>query len=288
MNASTLWLALAGVLLLMPAAGLAQGINTNVALPVAKGEGIWRSQLRARVASDDPTPLDRRIETVVAPQTLVYGITPRLTAFATLPLLARRRVETGSSTEHTSPAFGDLTLLGRYTVLADDYAPLSTRRAALIAGVKLPTGADRFGTPSYDPILGAVGTWAANRHELDVDLLYTLGTKRRVFEAANRLRSDLAYRYRLWPRRFGRGLRQVGAVLELNGRWAGRTRRDGSTVRDSGGQVLFLSPGLQYVTSRLIVEASLQLPVAQSLNGDQVETDFVGVLSVRVPFEVGL
>ena len=144
------------------------------------------------------------------------------------------------------------------------------------------------GTPSYDPILGAVGTWAANRHELDVDFLYTLGTKRRDFEAANRLRYDLAYRYRLWPRRFGRGLRQVGAVLELNGRWAGRTRRDGSTVRDSGGQVLFLSPGLQYVTSRLIVEASLQLPVSQSLNGDQVETDFVGVLSIRVPFELGL
>ena len=281
-------LALAAVLGAMPAAALAQGINTNVALPVAKGEGIWRSQLRATVASDDPSSLDREIETLVAPQTLVYGITPRLTAFATLPLLARRRLELESASERTTPAIGDLTLLGRYTLLADDYAPLSTRRLAAIAGVELPTGAERFGTPSYDPILGAVGTWAANRHELDVDFLYTVGTRRRDFEAANRLRYDVAYRYRLWPRRFGRGLRQVGAVLELNGRWAAHTRRDGSRVRDSGGQVLFLSPGLQYVTSRLIVEASLQLPVSQSLNGDQVETDFVGVLSVRVPFELDL
>ncbi len=281
-------LALAVMLAAMPRAALAQGINTNVALPVAKGEGIWRSQLRARVATDDPSSLDREIQALVAPQTLVYGITPRLTAFATLPLLARRRVETGSSSERTSPAIGDLTLLGRYTVLADDYAPLSTRRAAVIAGVKLPTGADRFGTPSYDPTLGAVGTWAANRHELDVDFLYTVGTKRRDFEAANRLRYNLAYRYRLWPRRFGRRLRQVSALLELNGRWAAHTRRDGRTIRDSGGQVVFLSPGLQYVTSRLIVEASLQLPVSQSLNGSQVETDFVGVLSVRVPFELGL
>ncbi len=281
-------LALAVMLAAMPRAALAQGINTNVALPVAKGEGIWRSQLRAIVATDDPSSLDREIQALVAPQTLVYGITPRLTAFTTLPLLARRRVETGSSSERTSPAIGDLTLLGRYTVLADDYAPLSTRRAAVIAGVKLPTGAERFGTPSYDPILGVVGTWAAKRHELDVDFLYTVGTKRRDFEAANRLRYNLAYRYRLWPRRFGRRLRQVSALLELNGRWAAHTRRDGSTIRDSGGQVVFLSPGLQYVTSRLIVEASLQLPVSQSLNGSQVETDFVGVLSVRVPFELGL
>ncbi len=281
-------LALAAMLGAMPGAARAQGINTNVALPVAKGEGIWRSQLRARVATDDPSSLDREIQTLVASQTLVYGITPRLTAFATLPLLARRRVETGPSSQRTSPAIGDLTLLGRYTVLADDYAPLSTRRAALIVGVKLPTGAERFGAPSYDPILGAVGTWAANRHELDVDFLYTAGTKRRDFEAANRLRYDVAYRYRLWPRRFGRRLRQVSAVLELNGRWVAHTRRDGSTVRDSGGQVVFLSPGLQYVTNRLIIEASLQLPVSQSLNGSQVETDFVGVLSVRVPFELGL
>ena len=281
-------LALAAVLGAMPAAAFAQGINTNVALPVARGEGIWRSQLRAMVATDDPSSLDREIETLVAPQTLVYGITPRLTAFATLPLLARRRLEIGSSSERSDPAIGDLTLLGRYTVLADDYAPLSTRRAAVIAGVELPTGAERFGKPSYNPILGAVGTWAANRHELDVDFLYTAGTKRRDFEAANRLRYDIAYRYRLWPKRFGRRLRQVSAVLELNGRWAAHTRRDGSTLRDSGGQVLFLSPGVQYVTSRLIVEASLQLPVSQHLNGDQVETDFVGVLSVRVPFELDL
>ena len=31
------------LLLTLPAAALAQAINSNVALPVAKGEGIWRS-----------------------------------------------------------------------------------------------------------------------------------------------------------------------------------------------------------------------------------------------------
>ncbi len=56
----------------------AQGINTNVALPVAEGEAIWRSQLRATVATDDPSPLDRELEVLVAPQTLVYGVTPPL------------------------------------------------------------------------------------------------------------------------------------------------------------------------------------------------------------------
>ena len=271
---------------LAPAVAWPQGINTNVALPVSKGEGIWRSQLRATVATDDPSPMDRELRALVQPQTLVYGITPRLTGFATLPLLARRRTEAGGASERTDPAIGDLTLLARYTFYIDDYAPLSTRRVALLGGLKLPTGADRFGTPSYDPIFGAVATWADRRHELDVDTLYTLTTERKDVETGDRFRYDVAYRYRLWPDHFGRRLVQLNGILELNGTWMGRTHRHGSTLRDSGGHLLFLSPGIQLVTSRWILEASLLLPVVQDLNGQQVETDFIGVLSVRVPFSL--
>ena len=83
---------------------------------------------------DDPSPMARELEALVAPQTLVVGITPGLTGFATLPLLTRRRVEVRGSSERTDPAIGDLTLPGRYTLFIDDYAPLSTRRAALLAG----------------------------------------------------------------------------------------------------------------------------------------------------------
>ena len=52
------------------------------------------------------------------------------------------------------------------------------------------------------------------------------------------------------------------------------------------GHVLFLSPGVQIAALRWILEASVQIPVAQDLNGPRTETDFVGVLSVRIPFEV--
>ena len=41
--------------LLTPSVAWGQGINTNVALPVAEGEGIWCSQLRGTVARDDPS-----------------------------------------------------------------------------------------------------------------------------------------------------------------------------------------------------------------------------------------
>ncbi len=283
------WLAAAALsALLVPGVAAAQGINTNVALAVAEDEGIFRSQLRYRHSTDDPLGLSRELDALVAPQTLVYGVTPRLTAFATLPVLAHRRLEGANGRVNRDEALGDFRLLGRYTFFADDYAPLSTRRAALLAGMKFPTGADRFGTPSFDPILGGVATWAANRHELDLDALYTISTKRHDFEAGDAFRYDLAYRYRLWPERFGRRLVQLNGVVELNGLWRGRTRTGGRTVDASGGNTLFVSPGVQFITKNYIVEASLQVPLWQDLDGPQLEDDFVAVLSVRLPFTVGL
>jgi hypothetical protein len=155
-------------------------------------------------------------------------------------------------------------------------------------GLKFPTGSDGFGTPSFDPIFGVVATWAANRHELDLDALYKLATERHDFEAGDEFRYDLAYRYRLWPEHFGKRLLQLNGILELNGRWTGRTRMDGSTLSASGGNVLLLSPGAQFITKRFIVEASVQVPIWQDLNGPQLEDDFTAVLSVRIPFTLGL
>ena len=274
--------------LLSPAVAAAQGINTDVALPVAKGEGIWRSQLRYLRASDDPAGLGRELDSLVAPQTLVYGITPQLTAFATVPILAHRRFDAGLGGVRTDSAIGDLRLLGRFMLFIDDYAPLSTRRVALLGGMKFPTGADRFGTPSYDPILGLVGTWAFDRHEVDVDVLYTITTRRHGFEAGDRFRYDLAYRYRLWPAHFGTRLAQLNGILELNGRWSGRTQADGRLLGATGGNVVFLSPGVQLALKNLVLEASIQVPVVQDLRGPQLEADVVAVLSIRVPFDLGL
>lgn len=275
-------LAIAALALATSARG--QGINTNVALAVSEGEGIWRSQLRWIRATDDPSPLDREADRLVAPQTLVYGVTPKLTAFATLPILAHREIQAGGRTVLEDEAIGDLTLLGRYTFYQDDYAPLSTRRVAFLGGVKLPTGADRFGTPSFDPLFGLVATGATNRHEVDADLLFTATTERQGVETGDRLRYDVAYRYRLWPDRFRGRLVQLNGLVELNGTWTSVTEEDGRTLGDTGGNVLFVSPGLQLITSRFVLEASLQLPLLQDLRGPQLERDFVGVLSVRLPF----
>lgn len=51
----------------------------------------------------------------------------------------------------------------------------------------------------------------------------------------------------------------------------------------NGAPGLFLSPGIQYVTTRWIVEATVQLPVWQDLNA-RPEADFIVGFGVRFQF----
>jgi hypothetical protein len=59
---------------------------------------------------------------------------------------------------------------------------------------------------------------------------------------------------------------------------------DGDEDPNSGGTTLFLVPGLQYVTKRWIVEAAVQLPINQDLNGTALENDFIVRAGFRLNF----
>jgi hypothetical protein len=279
-------LLLALLVLALSSVSSARGVNTDVALPVAEGEGIWRSQLRFTRATDDPTPRGREARLLIAPQTLVLGVTPRLTAFATLEMLAGRRVESRSGSTRADPALGDLTLLGRYTLFWDDYAPLSTRRSALLAGVKLPTGANRFGTETFDPLLGGLR---------DLGLRPARDRRRRSLhgvDAPQRLspgRSP-ALRPGLSVPSVAAALRQAVAAVECPARAGRSVERSGRGAWPDGGGLrgqVALAPGLQLAAKTWMLEASLQLPIAQD-HGSQIEQDFVMVLSLRVPFAFAL
>ena len=73
-------------------------------------------------------------------------------------------------------------------------------------------------------------------------------------------------------------------MIESNLIYQDQNRVMGSADPDSGGTIWFLAPGIQYVSRRYVIEAAVQIPVAQNLNGKALETDFVTTLSARVNF----
>ncbi len=87
----------------------------------------------------------------------------------------------------------------------------------------------------------------------------------------------------MWPRELGRGVPGfLYGVLEANLVWQGRTEAGGAADPDTGGTTLFVAPGLQYVTTRWILEAALRVPAAQDLNGTALEADYVLQAGFRV------
>lgn len=54
--------------------------------------------------------------------------------------------------------------------------------------------------------------------------------------------------------------------------------------RRSRGTRCFLSPGLQYVTSRWVVEGIIQLPAVQVFSGSALEDDFIARAGFRFIF----
>jgi hypothetical protein len=274
-------------------------ITFNTALPVAKGEGIIRVQTRYLRATDDPGTQDRELTVWAIPVVGAYGVTGRLALFGVIPIVDKRlelntpagRVSRGSS------GIGDMTIMARYTIWRKDLRG-ETLRLAPFEGVELPTGEDCGsdglgclpqpllpGSGSWDPLAGIVFTWQTLKWQVDSSLSYKFNTPSKGFEFGDVARMDVSYQYRLLPKDLGSGLPAfIYGVLESNMLWEDKNRSNGEYDDDSGGLRWYITPGIQYVTRRTIVETALQIPVVQDLNGSALEEDFTWILSVRVNF----
>ena len=270
----------------------AAAINTDTALPVHQGEFLWREQVRFLKAEDST----RDLEVIAVPSVFVYGFTEKFALIGVVPYL-NKTLKMGG-VERGDNGLGDSTLLGRYQVFQLD-RPGETFRAQVLGGLKFPTGRDdksdalgrlpqslQLGSGSYDPMVAGVFSWQRLRWQADFDLAYKINTEANDFRFGNTLAHDAAFQYRLLPWTLPeQGVPSfVYGVLELNGLWAERSALHGGRVGDSGGYTLFLSPGLQYVTRRWIAEISVQLPVVQQLNGNQVKTDYILNAGFRIQF----
>ena len=287
-------------LLALPTSVFAVAINSDVGLTPAKYQWIVRSQLRYAKKADDPTPQDRELEVFTLPQTLVYGFTERLAMILKVPFLNKELDQTsgGSRISRKDAGVGDIDLTVKYRLYTRDY-PTATSRLSALVGTDLPTGqsgdADargklardlQLGSGSADPRLGVAYTWQSLEDEWDASLTYRFKTTANKFEFGDVLSYTVAYQRRVWPAELpDRGLyAQWNVVLEANGEWKQKAKDHGRRVDNTGGHILFLSPGLQVATERFVVEASIQLPALQNLNGNQLEPDFTLVGSVRVTF----
>ena len=280
----------------------AQGapITTNTALPVAEGEFIFREQGIFNQSGDDPSTAKRDHYVATSVSVLGYGVTPELALFGILPIVYKRLEVTpaaGARTTRQAGGLGDMRLFARYTAYKRD-APGQTFRIAPFAGVELPTGENTTsdalgrlpasvqpGSGSWDPFGGLIVTYQTRDFEIDVQASYQANTEADSFEIGDVARLDGSLQYRLWPRDLSDATSAfLYGVAEFNLIHQAKNRAGGVSDPDTGGTTLWGLLGLQYVTARSIIEAGIQLPLVQDLNGTALERDYIARGGFRINF----
>lgn len=278
----------------MGESAFAQGppINTETALLAGFTNAFRTFDQEIDRSGDLPGGVRGDLHVRAVPMIFPYAITQgKLVIAGVIPYFNKKLDlhRPAGTTRLEENGFGDLRLLAEYAYYIKDEKEKTTR-AMVIGGFDLPTGSHGDhnlppglwnGSGATNYLIGTAFSYIPARWGFYTDLIYRITTEGSGFEFGDTLRYDLAVGYRPWPAIYEiYPSPQVNLFLELNGFWEQRSRDfrppgSGNKVPDSGGNTIFLSPGIQWVpTGRaFLVEASVQIPTVENLNGEQLETD---------------
>jgi len=296
-----------GIGTLIAAAGIAAGlvggaapaaagpITFNTALPVAEDITTVRVQAIRRERKDDLRD-GREVEADGVILALAHGFTRDWTVIAITRYLDKTLdiATAGGRVGRRARGPGDTTLLARRTLIERN-APGALFRVAPIAGLIAPTGEsdDRDargeaprtlqpGTGAWGAVGGVIVTRQTREREFDLALIATVYGRDSGFEPGDELELDVSWQHRLpWP---ARGAGAFGyAVIETKAIHRGDDVVGGERV-DNGGTEWRVVPGLQYVTRRWVLEAAVELPLADDLPDSALRDDRFWRVGARFNF----
>lgn len=248
-----------------------------------------------------------------------YGVTDDLTLSAHVPYVIRRDIRAGHLEDGTpevhaegdSKGIGDATFLAQYRFLN---RPGPALEAAFLAGVKLPTGKTsertssgaRFetdhqpGSGSWDPLAGVALTKRLDSWSFDVSAIYTLATEgSRDTDLGDVLHGNASVSFRFGNSDEAAHSHPEGAeahaphparlawdlILEANAEWQAKQKIAGVRDVNSGGSLLYLSPGVRATAyDRCSAYLSVGIPVHEDRNGVQHEVDYRVIAGVDLSF----
>lgn len=275
-------LTLAGLMLLPPDVGAA-GISVDAGVTPARDRWIFRTMVRSVPRNDDPTEMGRKMNMLVWNNVLAYGLKSNLTLIVKQPVQRREISMAGSSTTDTGA--GDLEVLAKYRLLRRNTRD-TTLGLATTFQLSAPTGAAAFSSETWDIQPGVYGSFRRGPWATDFSAAYRLsgfaGARDDDREIGDQLALDWAA-----ARQFLMGDSAdttLAPVLELSYRDAAADQLLGQRVANTGEEVLYLSPGVKFTRSSLILEALVQVPVWQDQRGAQVERGTGFLLGLRKMF----
>ena len=227
-----------------------------------------------------------------------YGVTDDLTLGLRVPYILRSGVrqpnEDGDAVDKlgNSNGFGDVSVFGQYRFY---HSADNLNQASLTIGLKTPTGATGVqtnkgttfethfqpGSGSWNPSAGLSFTRAMGAFSFDTNVLFTFAT--RGTQQTN-LGDVFDYNFAL-SYAFGAPVRSGffsssnnapwTAILELNGEWQDYQNTAGLTDPNSGGNTVYISPGIRFSGGKGWNTAlSIGAPIVTEFNGFQTDPSY--------------
>ncbi len=173
-----------------------------------------------------------------------------------------------------------------------DRADGENASSGILFGVKLPTGihskendageaAERGlqpGSGTTDLILGGFHRWLIGDNDAFAQARWQHALQAHArFLPGDRISLDLGYRHGV--------TRRLAALMQLNVVHRGHDSGENAEAAESGGDALYLAPGVSYEVSRSArVYGLLQLPLWQRVNGVQITADRALTIGVTTKF----
>lgn len=224
-----------------------------------------------------------------------YGVTDNLTVILMMPYAQVNNIREAHSDEPgeihlhgDAKGFGDLTVMGQYRFLKTD----NNFESALFFGLKVPTGktndkdihGETFeaeflpGTGAWNPIIGIGATKRSGNLSLDANIQYTFGTQGTQFtNLGDIFNYNAAVSYRALS-----GSIAWDLILEANGDWKEKQEIREKKDPNSGGNTLFLSPGMRLISGKKFsTYLSVGIPVLQDMNGIQDDTKYKALFGIN-------
>ena len=234
----------------------------------------------------------------------VIGVTNNLTLGFSVPFVKRNNLKEtahhGDDEEFEllggAEGLGDAQAFGQYQFYADS---ASKTFISALFGIKFPTGdtdeksreGERLevelqpGTGSTDPFIGLAVSKDLRLWTLDTNLLYTIATEGSqdtdlgdVFNYNAALSAPLSSLFNNSHDHSSHNhdhiTDKLNLVLEMNGEWRDRIEIDNETEQNSGGNVVYLSPGVSLITHGWVASVLAGWPIIDDLHGEQSDPEF--------------
>jgi hypothetical protein len=261
----------------------AAGISVDAGLTPPEDRWIVRNQFRYMHRKDDPTMMNREMETYAFPFVVAYGFRSNLTFMARQRVKYRDMVMSGATSRDTG--LDDLFLMAKYKLYRKNTRDYTIGVASTL-GIELPTGDDDFGSETWDLKPGIFTSWRSGSWSADLSTAYQFNgfadRGRDGLDPGNELVADLAFAHQFSLG--GSSNMSLAPVLEFNYKHYMADRLSGRDVANTGESLFFVSPGLKFTKSSFIMEVLLQFPVWQQQQGIQLKQGTRLIVGTRFMF----